>query len=96
MSSPDEQGSFLLLIDEDKLQWRLAVLFTETCNKGTESSPWGKNWAEPLGHSTGPGEAATNKSLPKQSQVLSLCTILLFYIVLIMCIWQFKDYDTYE
>lgn len=71
MSSPGVQGSFLLLIDEDKLQGRLAVLFTETCNRGTESSPWDKNSSEPLGHTTAPGEAAVNKNWPEQTLVLS-------------------------
>lgn len=77
MSSPGVQGSFLLLIDEDKLQWRLAVLFTETCNRNREQ-PLGKNWAEPLGHTAGPGAAAANKSLSKQSHVLSSYGLLFF------------------
>lgn len=62
ISSRDVQGSFLLLIDEDKLQWRLAMLFTETCNRRRESSSWGKNWADPLGHTNEPGESTANKS----------------------------------
>lgn len=40
------------------------MLFAETCNEGRESSPWGKNLAESLGHTTECGEASANKTCP--------------------------------
>lgn len=95
LKSPVVQGSFLLLIDEDKLQRRLVMLFVETCKEGTGSSSCVKNWSEPPGDWTWRNYCKQKLVWTSSGTLWHLRSILLCCIVLRACLLQLICYHVY-